>query len=264
MSHRSVPAARRQRAHKLADEGKITGFTGVDDPYEEPEHAELIVETSKESIGESVGRIFAKLEELAFWSPRNRPKKPPSSASAWPPSATCRPLSTPWRDVSGGRGLHAWRPPPDCLHDRSAATRERGKPCTTDSLPPRREPYHQMAKERAALAERAACSQLVVGSRQLADLEMLAIGAYSPLAGFMNQADYSGAASPRCTSPTASGQHLSRSRPSEQAARLHEGSSSPGHCPGSAAVMTIEEKFGYTKSLRPGTSIATSERPIRA
>ena len=30
--------------YKLVDEGKITGFTGVDDPYEEPEHPELIVE----------------------------------------------------------------------------------------------------------------------------------------------------------------------------------------------------------------------------
>ena len=55
--------------YKLVDEGKITGFTGVDDPYEEPEHAELIVETSKESIGESVGRIFAKLEELGYVEP---------------------------------------------------------------------------------------------------------------------------------------------------------------------------------------------------
>src|SRR5207244_12646122 len=35
-------------------------------------------------------------------------------------------------------------------------------------------------------------SQVEVGSRQLADLEMLAIGAYSPLRGFMTKADYLG------------------------------------------------------------------------
>lgn len=52
--------------YKLADEGKIKGFTGVDDPYEEPEHPELIVETSKETVDESVARIFAKLEELGY------------------------------------------------------------------------------------------------------------------------------------------------------------------------------------------------------
>jgi len=61
--------------YKLVDEGKITGFTGVDDPYEEPEHAELIVETSKESIGESVGRIFAKLEELGYVEPEEPPEE---------------------------------------------------------------------------------------------------------------------------------------------------------------------------------------------
>jgi adenylylsulfate kinase len=52
--------------YKLADEGKIKEFTGVSDPYEEPEHPELIVETDKETVQESVARIFAKLEELGY------------------------------------------------------------------------------------------------------------------------------------------------------------------------------------------------------
>jgi adenylylsulfate kinase len=55
--------------YKLVDEGKIKGFTGVDDPYEEPEHPELIVETNKEAVEESVNRIFAKLEELGYLEP---------------------------------------------------------------------------------------------------------------------------------------------------------------------------------------------------
>ena len=50
--------------YKLVDEGKIKNFTGVDDPYEEPENPELVIETDKESVGESVSRIFAKLVEL--------------------------------------------------------------------------------------------------------------------------------------------------------------------------------------------------------
>jgi len=55
--------------YKLADEGKLKGFTGVDDPYEEPEHPELVVETDKETVEESVARIFAKLEELGYLEP---------------------------------------------------------------------------------------------------------------------------------------------------------------------------------------------------
>ena len=52
--------------YKLVDEGKIKNFTGVDDPYEEPVHPELIVETDKETIEESVSRIFARLTDLGY------------------------------------------------------------------------------------------------------------------------------------------------------------------------------------------------------
>jgi adenylylsulfate kinase len=55
--------------YKLVDEGKLKGFTGVDDPYEEPEHPELVIETNKVTIEESVERIFATLEELGYLEP---------------------------------------------------------------------------------------------------------------------------------------------------------------------------------------------------
>ena len=55
--------------YKLVDEGKITGFTGVDDPYEEPQHPELIVETDKETVEESLRRIMATLESLGYLEP---------------------------------------------------------------------------------------------------------------------------------------------------------------------------------------------------
>jgi adenylylsulfate kinase len=55
--------------YKLVDEGKIKNFTGVDDPYEEPENPELVIETNKESVEESVNRILAKLVELGYLEP---------------------------------------------------------------------------------------------------------------------------------------------------------------------------------------------------
>ena len=55
--------------YKLVDEGKIKNFTGIDDPYEEPEHPEVVVETDKESPAESVARIFATLVELEYLEP---------------------------------------------------------------------------------------------------------------------------------------------------------------------------------------------------
>jgi adenylylsulfate kinase len=55
--------------YKLVDEGKIKNFTGVDDPYEEPLNPDLVIETDKETIEESIQRIFAKLEELGYLEP---------------------------------------------------------------------------------------------------------------------------------------------------------------------------------------------------
>jgi len=52
--------------YKLVDEGKIQHFTGVDDPYEEPENPDLVVETNKQTIEESVTIILAKLTELGY------------------------------------------------------------------------------------------------------------------------------------------------------------------------------------------------------
>jgi len=54
--------------YKKAREGKITHFTGVDDPYEEPEHPELIVDTDKESVDESVRKVLQTLTKLQFIS----------------------------------------------------------------------------------------------------------------------------------------------------------------------------------------------------
>jgi len=46
--------------------GEIKNFTGVDDPYEEPENPELILDTDKESIDECAQRVLEKLEELGY------------------------------------------------------------------------------------------------------------------------------------------------------------------------------------------------------
>lgn len=44
--------------------GEIKGFTGVDDPYEEPLDAEIVIETDKETIEESAEKVIEKLKSL--------------------------------------------------------------------------------------------------------------------------------------------------------------------------------------------------------
>jgi len=50
--------------YKKALAGEITHFTGIDDPYEEPEHAELTVDTEHESPEESLQEVLTKLKDL--------------------------------------------------------------------------------------------------------------------------------------------------------------------------------------------------------
>ena len=57
--------------YKRALKGEIKNFTGIDDPYEEPLNPEVIVETDKETVEESVGKVMRKLAELGYideWS----------------------------------------------------------------------------------------------------------------------------------------------------------------------------------------------------
>jgi len=52
--------------YKKARAGEIKGFTGIDAPYEEPEGAELILDTDKESVEESVNRVLDILKERRY------------------------------------------------------------------------------------------------------------------------------------------------------------------------------------------------------
>lgn len=52
--------------YKKALAGEIKDFTGVDDPYEPPLEAEVVVETDHETPEESAARIVARLEELSL------------------------------------------------------------------------------------------------------------------------------------------------------------------------------------------------------
>ncbi len=49
--------------YKKAREGIIKGFTGIDDPYEEPTNAEIVIKTSELSIEESTDKILKYLAD---------------------------------------------------------------------------------------------------------------------------------------------------------------------------------------------------------
>jgi len=47
--------------YKKATDGQIQQFTGLDDPYEEPEKPELIIDTEHQTIEQSVSQILDKI-----------------------------------------------------------------------------------------------------------------------------------------------------------------------------------------------------------
>ncbi|HEX6131923.1 MAG TPA: adenylyl-sulfate kinase [Actinomycetota bacterium] len=52
--------------YKKALAGEITGFTGVDDPYEVPERPELVVDTEAETPEESLRHVLSTLKDLGY------------------------------------------------------------------------------------------------------------------------------------------------------------------------------------------------------
>jgi sulfate adenylyltransferase len=56
----------RKGLYKLAREGKIKEFTGISDPYEVPENAELVVETENVEVDNCAHQVILKLEAMGL------------------------------------------------------------------------------------------------------------------------------------------------------------------------------------------------------
>lgn len=111
-------------------------------------------------------------------------------------------------------------------------------------------------------AESVALPRLTIGSRQLADLEMLATGAYSPLTGFLRRADYLSVVNEM---------HLSNGLPwtipvtmavnAREVVRVKEGARvalvDAEQTP--QAVLTVEEIYPYDKQLEASRVYRTQE-----
>jgi adenylylsulfate kinase len=58
--------------YKKAIAGEIKNFTGISDPFEEPEKPELVIDSDKESEAESLKKVLDKLEELGYLKPAGK------------------------------------------------------------------------------------------------------------------------------------------------------------------------------------------------
>jgi ATP sulfurylase/adenylyl-sulfate kinase len=144
--------------YRKAMAGEIQNFTGVNDPYEEPENPELILDTAGESIEESALRVIALLEERGFV-----PREGPGAASA----SVDRQAEA--RRLAESRRI----PGPSTPHGGTLVDREL-----------------QGEALKSALEHARELRRLTLDDRELSDLEMIGVGALSPLTGFMRRLDY--------------------------------------------------------------------------
>jgi len=52
--------------YKKARAGQIKGFTGIDDPYEAPEKAEIVIETERTKPEDAAEQILSHLERGGY------------------------------------------------------------------------------------------------------------------------------------------------------------------------------------------------------
>lgn len=52
--------------YKKALAGEISSFTGVSDPYEPPANPEVTVDSSRESVEDSVEKVWTKLQQMGL------------------------------------------------------------------------------------------------------------------------------------------------------------------------------------------------------
>ena len=141
--------------YKKAFAGEILNFTGVNDPYEEPERPELVLDTADESIEESAHRVIEMLESRGFI-----PRANDSAAIDRAEDA---------RRIAQSRET----PGPSVPHGGQLVNRE----LQGDAL-------------KSAVAHASELPRLTLDERELSDLEMIGVGALSPLTGFMRRLDY--------------------------------------------------------------------------
>lgn len=143
--------------YRKAMAGEIENFTGVNDPYEEPENPDLTCDTDAETVEESAAKVIGLLEERGY-------------VVSGAPMVTVV-------DHGGAQGasdiVGKAVPGPVLPHGGRLINRELTGEAKAEAL----------ARARHLL-------RVEMDERELADLEMLGVGALSPLTGFMSRAEY--------------------------------------------------------------------------
>ena len=213
--------------YRKAMAGEIQNFTGVNDPYEEPENPELLLDTSDEAIDESAQRVIALLETRGF-IPRGTSAGTDRSSDA--------------RRLAESRQV----PGPSVPHGGLLVNREL-----------------QGEAHKAAVAHAKELPRLTLDERELSDLEMIGVGALSPLTGFMRRLDYETVVeSMRLSDGLIWAMPVTKAVTREQAASLKEGQevALADESGETMAIMQVTDIYAYDKSREAGKCFGTTDQ----
>ena len=216
--------------YRKAMAGEIQNFTGVNDPYEEPENPELVLDTDQESIEESALRVIDALEERGYVA----------------------------RGTSGAVSAKV---------DRQSEARRTGESRKTPgpSLPHggalvNRELEGEALK--SALAHAKELPRLTLDEREQSDLEMIGVGALSPLTGFMRRLDYQTVVeNMRLSDGLIWAMPVTKAVSKDEAASLREGEEIAlvDESGEAMAIMQVTDIYSYDKKLEAQKCFGTTD-----
>ncbi|NOX44430.1 MAG: sulfate adenylyltransferase [Caldiserica bacterium] len=140
--------------YRKALAGEIRNFTGIDDPYEEPESPEVICDTDRETVEESLGKVLRYLEDRGLIPERAAARGAPHLAPRSP--------------ASPGHSASPVPPHGGTLVDLRVTGRER----------------------EALIREAEDLPEITLDPYYVREFYCLATGVYSPLPGFMGEKAY--------------------------------------------------------------------------
>ncbi len=167
--------------YKKALAGEIKGFTGIDDPYEEPENPEVICDTDRETVAESTAKIIRYLEEHGFIAPLTHTL---SRSGEMGDEGDSPSRQKPESGDSSNQAVFV------------ASVTGHASPVTRHGslIPPHGgslvERVFSTKEAEALRREAAGLPQITLSPYHLRELYCLATGVYSPLTGFMREGAY--------------------------------------------------------------------------
>jgi len=215
--------------YKKAMAGEIQGFTGVNDPYEEPTTPELILDTDRESVEESADKVIRLLEEHGYI-----PKGLGTFVSVGDRAEVAKKVEAA-KKVAG----------PSTPHGGTLVNRE----LTGD-------------KRLEAIEHAKVLKTLVLDEREMSDLEMIGYGALSPLTGFMRRADYETVVdSMRLSDNLVWAMPVTKAVSAEEAKSIKEGQEVALTAPDGRllGIMQVTDIYGYDKSREAQQCFGTTE-----